>query len=303
MIPQGSTALGVVLATVTAVTWAGQYVCIRMGTRTGSVSDAMVISLSCNVLVLVPLAAVVHYPDYGLTPLAVAAFAGGGLAGSLLSRLCQYKSTEIVGASRTAPTVSSSALISALLAVALLGETLTAAHLLGIVLIVAAIAVISWEMANDGGRAESLRDAGKALTFPLLAAAFLGVEPILLKVGLAEGTPTLVGVAIMAGAATVGFLAYRRLGVGVPARRALLTPALGWFVGAGLAGTAALLAYFGALSVAPVVIVIPLIQTAPLVVVVLSLLFVPRRLERVTWRLGAAAATVVVGAILVSISG
>jgi uncharacterized membrane protein len=60
--------------------------------------------------------------------------------------------------------------------------------------------------------------------------------------------------------------------------------------------------YYVALQVAPVTLVIPIIATSPLVVVVLSRLFLPR-LERVSPRLVAGAVVVVVGAIAVTVSG
>ena len=42
----------------------------------------------------------------------------------------------------------------------------------------------------------------------MLAALALGVEPVLLKVGFAAGTPTFVGLAVMLSAAAVGYAAF-----------------------------------------------------------------------------------------------
>jgi drug/metabolite transporter (DMT)-like permease len=52
----------------------------------------------------------------------------------------------------------------------------------------------------------------------------------------------------------------------------------------------------------PVDGVVPIFQTAPLLVLVFSAALLPRRLERVTPRLVAAAAVVVVGTTIVSLS-
>jgi len=299
---------GVGLATLAALGWAGQYVCIRVGTEHGRVTDAMLVSLACNVALLVPAALAVHGSAHGLTPVAAAGFAAAGLAGSFLSRLLQFHSTRRIGASRTAPTVSSSALVATGLAVLLLGETVTPAHVAGILLIVAGVAVVSTETAPDGdgdppGDRPPLREAGAALSLPLLAALFLGVEPIVLRAAMAEGTPLLVGLAVMSLSAALAFVAYRTARGGLPRPAALATPDLRWHVGAGLAGTVALGAYFAALAAAPVVVVIPILQTAPLLVVGLSALALPGRLERVTPRLAAAAAVVVAGATAVSLAG
>jgi drug/metabolite transporter (DMT)-like permease len=298
---------GAFLAVLAALGWAGQYVFIRLGTRTGSVTDAMLVSLACNVALVVPPVAMLYYPDYGLTPAAAAAFAGAGLAGSVLSRVAQFEATRTIGASRTAPVVSSTALVSALLAVVFLEETLTVVHLAGIVLIVVAVGVISRETARDDGAADSLADAGAYLLLPVLAALTLGIEPILLKVGFAAGTPTFVGLAVMLSAAAVGYAAFVAVRDGLPSPGSLAGAAgdgnLRWYVGAGVAGTLALVGYFAALAVAPVVVVVPILQAAPLLVVGLSVAFLPRRLERVTPRLVAAAAAVVVGTVVVSLSG
>lgn len=309
-------AAGALLAVLAALGWAGQYVFIRLGTRTGSVTSAMLVSLACNVALVVPAVAVLHYPEYGLTLPSAAAFAGAGIAGSVLSRVAQFEATRTIGASRTAPVVSSTALVSALLAVLFLDETLTVPHLAGIVLIVGAVAVITRETARDDGAVDSLADAGAYLLLPVLAALALGIEPILLKLGFAAGTPTFVGLAVMLSAAAVGYAAFVAVRDGLPA----LSPSsvagaaggdgrggrdgnLRWYLGAGVAGTLALVGYFAALAVAPVVVVVPILQAAPLLVVGLSAVFLPRGLERVTPRLVAASLAVVVGTVVVSLSG
>ncbi len=304
-------AAGALLAVLAALGWAGQYVFIRLGTRTGSVTHAMLVSLACNVALVVPAVVVLYYPEYGLTLRSAAAFAGAGIAGSVLSRVAQFEATRTIGASRTAPVVSSTALVSALLAVLFLDETLTAPHLAGIVLIVGAVAVITRETARDDGTVDSLADAGAYLLLPVLAALTLGVEPILLKLGFAAGTPTFVGLAVMLSSAAVGYAAFVAVRDGLPA----LSPSsvagadgedrqnLRWYLGAGVAGTLALVGYFAALAVAPVVVVVPILQAAPLLVVGLSAVFLPRGLERVTPRLVAAATAVVVGTVVVSLSG
>jgi uncharacterized membrane protein len=66
--------------------------------------------------------------------------------------------------------------------------------------------------------------------------------------------------------------------------------------------TAFLFFYYAALELAPVTFVVPIVSTSPIVVVVLSRLFLPR-LERVTPRLVAAAGVVVIGVIAVALSG
>lgn len=298
-----SSLLGVSLATLAAVMWAIQYLCVRVGTDDGAVTDAVLVTLCCNVALVVPLVLVVYPGSYAalFTSTSIVAFAAAGFAGSLLARLLMYESVDLIGASRTAPIVSSNVFFATVLAVVFLDETLTIAHFVGIVCIVGGVVVLSWETASSEPD-QSLRDVGLSLSLPVAAAAAVGAEPIFVAIGLAEGTPPLPGVMVMAVTATLGFVAYLVM-VRVPVRVPLRSPALGWYVGAGISSTIALVTYFAALQVAPVVVVVPLLQTTPLVVAVLSALFLPQRLEQVTVSVVAASVVVVLGAILVSLSG
>jgi drug/metabolite transporter (DMT)-like permease len=294
--------LGIALSVVAALAFAGQYLCVRLGTDRGNVTDVMILSLACNVVLIGPAAAIVHYPDYALTRLSVLSFVAAGLSGSLLARVCMFKSVETIGASRTSPVVSANVFFATLLAIGFLGETLTTAHLIGIVLVVCGVAVISWETATDDPD-RPLREVGLSLLLPLAAAAFIGFEPIFVSMGLSEGTPLLPGFAIKATVATLGFVGYLRFSGARPMESFRRSPELKWYLGADVTSTVGIGAYFAALEITPVVIVVPLLQTSPLLVVVLSAIFLPRRLERVTWRLVAAACVVVIGATVVSLSG
>lgn len=294
--------LGIMLSVAAALAFAGQYLCVRLGTDRGNVTDVMLLSLLCNVVLIVPPAVFLHYPEFSFTRLSVLSFVAAGLSGSLLARVCMFKSVETIGASRTSPVVSANVFFATLLAIAFLDETLTPTHLIGILLVVAGVAVISWETATDDPD-RPLREVSLSLLLPLSAAAFIGFEPIFVSMGLAEGTPLLPGFAIKATVATLGFIAYLRFSGVRPTASFRRTPELKWYLGAGVTSTVGIGAYFAALEITPVVIVVPLLQTSPLLVVVLSALFLPRRLERVTFRLLAAALVVVIGATVVSLSG
>jgi drug/metabolite transporter (DMT)-like permease len=297
-----SVVLGVVLAAAAAVAWAAQYVFVRLATVEGSTTDAVAVVLVCNVVLVVPAALVLSEPTAIASVDVLAAFVGAGLAGSLLGRICQFRAIETIGASRTAPVVASTALFSAGLAVVLLGETLTAAHAVGILLVVCGVAYISWRTATDPTDPRPAREIGLSLAFPLLAALCFAIEPVFISWGLAEGVPVVAGLAVKVVAAALGFLGYLLIASAVPSA-ARLAGSLRWYVAAGVASTVALLVYFLALEVAPVVVVVPIIQVSPLIVLVLSSAFLPRGLERVTWDLTVAATLVVVGAIVVSVSG
>lgn len=294
--------VAVVLAIGAALAAAGNQLCIRVGTQRGHAHHAVLVVMAVNLLVLVPLAAIVYYPSYGLTPRSAVSFAAAGVLGTLLGRLSLYTSIGRIGASRTAPIVSSNALVATVLGVAVLGETLTARHAAGVLLIVAGVAAIAWETSHENPDDLSRRELAVGLAIPLVGALAFGWEPIYASFGFAEGTPAPVGVVVKTAAAALGFTLYLRWRGALPGAGLLRTSDVRWFVLAGLANTAFLLGYYVALSVAPVGVVLPLINTQTMFVVVLSALVMPERLEVVTWKLVAGALAVVVGAVLVSVS-
>lgn len=295
-------AAGIGLASLAAFASALYFLCVRLGTDNGRVLDVVLVSLIVNVILIVPLVGVIYGIPH-VTVGSILAFAGAGLAGSFLARLLMTESIDAIGASRTAPVVASNVLFASLLAVLIFGEQISTLHLLGIVCIVAGVAAITWEMSRDSHAPDSLRDLGLTLMLPIGAAVLIGVEPILVTIGLNEGTAVLPGVAIKGVAATTGFVSYLIITRALDRGMIRWSQNSKWYVGAGVTSTVAITAYFAALSVAPVVIVVPLIQTAPLLVLVLSALFLPQRLERVTGRLVAGATIVVIGATLVSLFG
>ena len=85
----------------------------------------------------------------------------------------------------------------------------------------------------------------------------------------------------------------------LPSFASLNGPNLWWYVGAGVFNTMFLLAYFRALEISPVALVVPIVQILPLIVIGLSFLFL-KRLEVITWKLVLAAMSVVVGAAIVT---
>ena len=295
--------VGVLLSLGAAFAGASQNLFIRIGTDEGNAYDAVLVVMLLNVVLLLPPVLVIYYPDYGLTRQSWISFIAAGVLGTLLGRMCTYSSIDRIGASRTAPIVASWALISSVLGVIVLGETLTPLHGFGIVLIVAGVAVIAWETSQENPDDLPRRELLIGLLIPVLGAFAFGVEPIFANVGFAEGTPAPVGLVVKTIFATGGFALYLRWRNALPDRATLLSRNSRWFFLAGIASTCFLLGYYVGLSLAPVNVVVPIIVTNTLFVVVLSALFMPQRLERVTARLLAAAAVVVVGVLVITLSG
>jgi uncharacterized membrane protein len=295
-----SVGLGIALALLGAFLIAVQVVCIRIGTATGSSRDALVVVLVVNLGVIVPLALAVHFPRYPLDTVALLSFVCAGLVGTVLGRAFQYAAIERIGASRCEPVKASQPLHAALLAVVFLGESLSLVVFGGIVLIVVGVALIS-RVSTRRFEREYDHVSWRGLALPLAAAFCFGVEPIFAKIGIAAGTPPLIGLAIKTVAATIVFTAYLRARTALPTSFLLTSTSMRWYVAAGVANTLFLLVYYLALSVAPVALVVPLTQTSLLFVLVLSVAFL-RHLERVTPRLVVATVLVLVGTVLVAVS-
>lgn len=293
--------LGVLLAILGAFGLASMSLAVRYGTISTQSADALVVVLAVNVVVLVPVAFVVTDPLGELGLRSVAAFTAAGLVGTMAGRAMHYEGIKRVGSSRAEPIKSSQPLHASLIAVVVLGEVVSAGHALALVAIVAGIAIITYEHSRVDGKTN--RGSLRGLTFPFAAAFFYGIEPTFAKLGFAEGVGALPGLMVKTVAASIGFLGYLWWTRGLPRPGDIERRELPWLLGAGVANTWFLLAYYGALVLEPVSVVVPLVQSSPLLVILISLVLVSDELERVTWRLAAGAAVVVAGAVGVTLLG
>lgn len=289
---------GVIFALLAALLAGISHILIRVGTQhDGKSAEVLVIVLMMNLIVFVPMA-IIDLPAYEFSWRTFLAFAGSGLAGTILGRSFSYEGIKRIGASRSQTIVASQPLHSALIAAVVLGESVTFGHLLGILAIMSGVVTISKELRNSQA-SNAINTSRMNLLFPLAAAFFYGIEPIFTKIGLIEATPVYVGLAIKTTTAAIVLFCYLWLRGQLPSFASLNGPNLWWYVGAGVFNTMFLLAYFRALEISPVVLVVPIVQILPLIVIGLSFLFL-KRLEVITWKLVLAAMSVVVGAAIVT---
>ena len=134
--------------------------------------------------------------------------------------------------------------------------------------------------------------------FTFGAALCYGLEPTLAKIGFNDGTPLLVGLAIKSLTAAGGFLVYLYWKGALPARTVFAQESTYWYIGAGVANILFLGLYYGVPEVMRVNVVVPLVQTSPFFVVLLSYFTLPR-LERVTLRLLVGTTCVIVGTVVI----
>ncbi|TQQ81943.1 DMT family transporter [Halonotius roseus] len=288
--------LGIGFAVLAALGLAVQSLAVRLGTRTHSVVDVIAVMFAVNLLILVPIVGVVEYPQYGVTLDSLFAFAVAGILGSLVARVCYFVGIARIGASRTEPLKALFPLVAVAAAVVVLDEQLTAQLLAGIALVLAGSLAVVTEARTSPTTATGRR-LWVDLLFPLTAALFLGIDPIFTKLGLATGTPPMVGVTIRIAAGAVGFglyLAWRAVGDG----RVPSVAGNRWLIVASVANTVYLSAYYAALARTPVAVVTPVLGTSTLLVVAGAAIFLQAD-ERVTWKLGGATAVVVAGILLV----
>lgn len=292
--------LGVGFAAIAAFSAAVTSLGVRLGTTRGQTVHALIIVLLCNLLLVVPLTALLYYPNYPITTRAVLAFVGAGITGTLFGRVCYFTSISRIGSSRTEPIKATQPLHATLLAIVVLSEAVRLQHLAGIMLVVAGVAVITWEMTETNKSGHPVKGAMSGLLFAFGAAFFFGLEAVWARSGFVEGGPLLLGLSIRIIAASIGFFGYLWVRGMLTSLSTLRVSSLGWYIVAGIANTLFLGAYYAALQVAPVSVVVPIVQTSPLLVILLSFFFLPTRLERVSLRLAVGAGIIVLGAILIT---
>ena len=224
------------------------------------------------------------------TASAVAYFALAGLIGTVGGRLLRFMSIETVGASISAALINLSPLVASTLAIAVLGERVTAPIVVGTLVIVGGTTLLS-----AGGRASGVRAA--ALVLPLMSAVCFGVVAVLRKIVLAGMAP-IPGFAVNITAALIAYTAFL-----VASRQSALMLCRGeslvYFVMAGVAENAGVFLLLLALSVGTVSVVAPLASVSPIFVLVLSFFFL-RGIEMLNRRIIAGTVLIVVGVYLIT---
>ena len=295
--------VGAGLALAAAIAIAGLTLAVRVGTASegGNALNVLFVVLMTNVFVLGVSAIILHFPNFHLTPRSLLAFSLAGITGTLVARALTYESVNRIGASRTEPLKSSNPLHATLIAIIVLGESVSAMRFFGIGLIVVGAGIVSWESTRSTGE-NTVSASPHELLLPLGGALFYGIEPIFAKLGFVEGTPVAVGLLVKTLAALLGYLAYMVWQGSVPNLMKFSQTQRRWYVIAGIFNTIFLILYYLALETAPVSLVLPIVTTSPVLVVIFSRLFLPR-LEKLTWLIGAGAGVVAAGAALTTLFG
>ncbi|MFN4283551.1 MAG: EamA family transporter [Alphaproteobacteria bacterium] len=130
--------LGGFLALLSAATFAFNNAAVRRGVLSGSVAQAMAITVPMGLpIFLLGVVLFGAYAPFGEFTLATWGWlALAGVQHFILGRYCNYRATKAMGAVLTGPVQQSGTVFTLLIAVLVLGETLTPLQILGIGLIV-----------------------------------------------------------------------------------------------------------------------------------------------------------------------
>ncbi len=218
-------------------------------------------------------------------------FLVGGIFAPGLGRLMALIGIERLGVGRSIPLSNASPMLASVMAVVLMGERWTPQNFFGTFLVILGIVILSMK---ETGQTRWRRID---LIYPVMAAFSFAISTNLRKLGLLIDNVPLMAAAITSTTALLFAVVVFQAQGGRHVFR-LPRSSFGWFLAGGLSTTAAMLSVFYALSSGRVVIVDPLVNTNPVLVLPLSALFL-RDLEAITFRIVAGATCTVVGTILV----
>jgi len=272
--------LGGFLALLAAITFAVNNASVRRGVLTGSIAQAMAITVPIGVpLFLIPTVAAGSLGMiFGLSTEAVLALALAGIIHFVAGRYCNFRATKAMGANLVGPLQQVSLVLTLVLAIVALGETLTPLRMIGIVLVVLGpMLTMRGEKrmrelrATD--RAESLVEKTEngrpppfainyteGVIFALLSAVAYGSSPILIRFGLGSkdlGTSLAGGLIsyLAATAVVVPFLLWPR---SLRHVLAVEPEAAKWFTVSGVTVCLSQMFMYMGFAVAPVSVVSPI---------------------------------------------
>ena len=295
--------MAILFALTAAFCFASLGVTVKRGLQRNTIFTALTVAFACAALVtaLFTLAAV---PE-GVTMGAVMIFIAAGVAGEGVGRISFLTAVHFLGPSRATPIQTATYPVLSLIGgVILFSEAVTVWRAAGAAAIVAGI----WAIASDEEKPDvgsPARRGGRSRRWvyflPVLAGIGFAVSDLVRKTGMAMVPHPAFGA--MIGACTVLVIGGVVLSSSPRLRSQVrLEPGWHWFLLSGVLGGCGVLLVFMALERGEISVVGPIIMAQPMMVVLLSAVFL-RGIEKLTWRLVAGVALTVLGVITISFSG
>jgi drug/metabolite transporter, DME family len=281
-----SDATAQLLALITSFLYASALVSARAGMRYSTPTTVTLVSILMQNLLLwsavvvtggvhsVPLAGILLFSLVGIFQLGV--------------RLLAYTGVEKIGTSRSSALQSISPLVSASIAVAILGEQPSVLIVIGTVLVVAGIVLVSWkpEQQLAGFRRWHL-------LLPLGAAFLTGMNHPIRRYVLVLANEPLFFSALMGAVSLAGFLIY--LAASPRSQKLVWNRKAFWpFIGTGLCETLSILFIITAISMGRVVVVAPIAASYPIWALIEARIFL-RQMEPINLKIILGVLSVVAG--------
>jgi drug/metabolite transporter (DMT)-like permease len=268
--------LGAIFSILSAASFALNNATMRRGVVSGTPIQAMAITVPLGIVCFLPFALftgeLLHVQDF---PRAAAGWmAGVGLLHFVTGRYCNFKANQVAGVNLTAPVVQLQVVVTMVLAVIILGEPCTALQAIGGVIMVAGSLITQRRSAPPPAAAAPTVGAGPSppvfvpaylsgYVFASLAALCYGSSPIMARFALAHTGPStgIMGGLISYVAATLAVALFVLCSPTLQRNiRSLKRDNAKWFAYSGVLVAAAQGFFFCALAVAPVLLVMPLLQ-------------------------------------------
>ena len=257
--------LGAFLAVLSAASFAATAAAGRRGVVTGTPTQGMVLSNLVGVLCFLVVAALtgeitrtMQFP-----PTTAAWMAGGGVLQFVVGRYANFRANQSAGVNLTAPVVQLNVVVTLVLAVIFLGEPCTVLQLIGGLVMFAGAFTTQQQSLPKVGAPEFSPRYAEAYLFALVAALAYGTGPFMARIALqlSDLLSAISGGLISYGASTTAVATMILLS---PSLRRNVTSvkceSIRWFAYSGVAVAAAHGFMYAALAVAPIMIVIPLLQ-------------------------------------------
>jgi uncharacterized membrane protein len=187
--------LGALLAFISAATFGFNNASVRRGVLTGTVGQAIAITVPLGLpLFVIPALATGQLAGIGALGWLQWLYLGmAGVLHFVWGRYCNYRAVQAMGSNLAGTVMQAQLLIALVLAMTFLGETLTVMKILGIAMIVAGPGIIVYGRTGKANRAALTEGPAKfkprffeGSAFALLAATGYGASPILVRAGLTD---------------------------------------------------------------------------------------------------------------------